>query len=267
MKKIGLLALVLVLALSAVGVGFAKWTDSVKFHGVVRTGEVSIGIADLGTTDDGYTSAWEFNRPDIGLDEQADWILDLNPGIVDDLKDVASFISTNRGNVVGTRTLDVTPWRSVDNPHPSVQDIQFVDGVEEVMNCVYPGYTAATRLAISNFGCVPVKIEDINFEISEVPGYTNAAILDFMVVTGWYAYLPDGNMMDFPLVADDGERLTICDLGEVLEGYQLHEGDTIMIGLKISFLEAIDKYDFMLPQDSGVAFTITVDATQWNEVV
>jgi len=42
MKKIGLLALALVLALGALGVGYAAWTDQITVEGTVNTGSVDI---------------------------------------------------------------------------------------------------------------------------------------------------------------------------------------------------------------------------------
>lgn len=42
MKKITILALVLVLCLASLGVGYAKWTDDIKIAGTVETGSVVI---------------------------------------------------------------------------------------------------------------------------------------------------------------------------------------------------------------------------------
>jgi len=42
MKKIGLLSLALVLALGALGVGYAMWSDTLQIVGDVNTGEVSV---------------------------------------------------------------------------------------------------------------------------------------------------------------------------------------------------------------------------------
>lgn len=43
-KKIGLLALALVLALGALGVGYATWTDTITIEGTVETGSVDINV-------------------------------------------------------------------------------------------------------------------------------------------------------------------------------------------------------------------------------
>jgi hypothetical protein len=44
MKKIGILILAVVLALGALGVGYARWSDVVYIDGTVKTGEVCVGI-------------------------------------------------------------------------------------------------------------------------------------------------------------------------------------------------------------------------------
>jgi len=49
-KKIGLLSLALVLALGALGVGYAMWQDTVTIEGTVNTGSVEISIEDLSET-------------------------------------------------------------------------------------------------------------------------------------------------------------------------------------------------------------------------
>lgn len=48
MKKIGLLVLALIMALGALGVGYAAWTSAVSVNATVATGNVLVGIKDLG---------------------------------------------------------------------------------------------------------------------------------------------------------------------------------------------------------------------------
>jgi len=52
MKKIGLISLALVLALGALGVGFAAWTDTITISGTVTTGEVDWEIGTCSLLDD-----------------------------------------------------------------------------------------------------------------------------------------------------------------------------------------------------------------------
>jgi hypothetical protein len=51
MKKIGLLALAIVLALGALGVGYAAWTDTIFINGTVNTGSVDIDAEYFSGTD------------------------------------------------------------------------------------------------------------------------------------------------------------------------------------------------------------------------
>lgn len=271
MKKIGIIAIVLVLCLAVVGVGFAKWSSTIRFNGNIETGEVSIGISDIGTTDDGVTSAWEIWRDDVGLDEQAQWIHDLYPGGIfpeDEYKDVASFTSQNvTGDYRGVKTVDVTPWRDNDQAE-SVQDINFYKGVREIVTNAYPGYKATTRLLIGCFGTVPVKIDDIRFQVSQ----GNADLLKYMVIeNAEYAYIPGGQLQ----VASGGnEGGGICELGSMLEGMQLHPCDTLLLILTFHFVEEVDlnedgriQPEEVMPQGDSVVFDIGVTASQWNEVV
>ncbi|MBA7566770.1 hypothetical protein ES708_08466 [subsurface metagenome] len=50
MKKIGLLALALVLALGTFGVAYAAWTDTIYIEGTVNTGSVDLSIVELSST-------------------------------------------------------------------------------------------------------------------------------------------------------------------------------------------------------------------------
>jgi len=50
MKKIGLLALALIMALGALGIGYAAWTDTINITGTVETGSVSLDIVDCSNT-------------------------------------------------------------------------------------------------------------------------------------------------------------------------------------------------------------------------
>jgi len=53
MKRIGLLALALVLALGALGVGYAAWTDTITITGTVNTGSVDLQVVN-------YSGTWVY---------------------------------------------------------------------------------------------------------------------------------------------------------------------------------------------------------------
>jgi predicted ribosomally synthesized peptide with SipW-like signal peptide len=56
MKKIGLLMLVMVIALGALGIGYASWTDQINVTGTVSTGSVNIDVT-------GYSGTWVYKVP------------------------------------------------------------------------------------------------------------------------------------------------------------------------------------------------------------
>ena len=71
MKRIGLLCLALVLALGALGVGYAAWTDTVVIEQTVQTGNLQVGIFAVAlkegdaknvTTVDVSHGAWKFDK-------------------------------------------------------------------------------------------------------------------------------------------------------------------------------------------------------------
>ena len=77
MKKIGIICLAVLLALGALGVGYAKWFDTLNIQGTVETGEL-----------DWEFVANSFNQKDVGLD----WTGDLmaSPVLTQLDKDVGS---------------------------------------------------------------------------------------------------------------------------------------------------------------------------------
>jgi len=55
MKKLSIIALVLVICLAAVGVGYASWTDTITIDGDVQTGSVDLQIR-------GYSNTWVYKN-------------------------------------------------------------------------------------------------------------------------------------------------------------------------------------------------------------
>lgn len=121
MKKIAILALSLVLALGVLGIGYAKWSDTVTITGTVNTGTIDLAIADVGVTD-------------LGPDPQCG-VGDNHEG-----KDVAQTVSAN-----GTKA-------SCEG---------FYNYITETFTNVYPWYKAGFTIQLTNCGTVPVKVETV----------------------------------------------------------------------------------------------------------
>jgi len=91
MKKIGLLLLALVVALGALGVGYAMWSDTITIDGTVNTGTVDINVT-------GYSATYVYKTmPDHGC-------------VVSDvpLKDTDNIDYTLVSYAVAAQTLDGT---------------------------------------------------------------------------------------------------------------------------------------------------------------
>ena len=75
MKKLGLISLALVLALGALGVGYAAWTDTITIEGTVNTGSVDINVE--------YFSGTDVYK-DLDTDEMVwvFWVKDREGGVV-----------------------------------------------------------------------------------------------------------------------------------------------------------------------------------------
>ncbi len=89
MKKIGLISLILVLALGALGVAYAAWTDTIIISGTVTTGELAIEFTAPAYTNDPSNQpdenmffdlhgTWEQMDKDVGVTTVT--ILDPGPG-------------------------------------------------------------------------------------------------------------------------------------------------------------------------------------------
>lgn len=252
MKKIGILAMVLVLCLSAVGIGVAKWTDSVRVEKVISSGEIEVGIADIGVTDQ-------------GLDHIAYWLrqelLDAgmtNAQINAERKDVATHTSvpTAGGNPwVGEKTLDPPGGMFGQDTYA------FYESCTETISNIYPGYMSGTYLLIGAFGTVPVKIESIDITALNDPDN----LLDYINITGYCIDVirSDGSIEPGGCAAGD-----LWDLEEDLAGIQLHPCDTIFVYVEFETYEyAIGSGDMgpTMPQGANAELQITVSASQWNE--
>jgi len=132
MKKIGLLCLALVLALGALGVGYASWTDQITINGSVSTGEVCLCIEEVGAL-----ATFTSDPCDTGI------------------KDANGLYSSCDGGIPVFSNLQPDEPKDV-----ACTDVIWVDcdTLEVVVTNGYPYYAAAVDLSVCNCGTVPVKL-------------------------------------------------------------------------------------------------------------
>jgi predicted ribosomally synthesized peptide with SipW-like signal peptide len=226
MKKVGLLILALVIALGALGVGYAKWTDTVMINGSVQSGSILLGINDRGTND-----------PLGTFDKQC------APGRNPERKDVGSMVSTNVGDSLFT-----------------LDEIQFYKSIDETFTNVYPWYSARTVIRVANGGTVPVKIENIIFSglnsslenwmtfswiITDENGITHpgSGCIGSLISSVNYIQIRGGSYITIDL--------TTCFIEESFGGLDPDTGEPIMV---------------KLPQGVTATYNVQIIGSQWNEV-
>lgn len=150
------------------------------------------------------------------------------PGNNAEGKDVAKTTSENAGNVKFT-----------------LGNTAYYGQINETITNAYPYYKTGTTVAIANGGTIPVKIESFNVVWNDPNG-----IVAHMQCAGWTA-------SDNGTVVRQGN--TWDGLYQFLNRYQLHPEHVLTI-------RADTYFDQGTPQGASASGTITVTASQWNEV-
>jgi hypothetical protein len=254
-KKIVLVCLALVIALGAMGFSYAMWSDTVTITSTIHTGDVELGLLNLGTSDDGVTDSivWCDGTREISAligtgsaDPQCG--IGANP----DRKGFASLVSTN-----GTANADCSGY---------------YEDITETFANVYPFYMGSTAIEIKNCGTIPLNICDIE------ANYTGGALPTDKDLVPW---------MDFSLCIEGsylGRFNTLDDLAVALltwfrnnnENLQIEPGEDVEFQLDICFDEEADQIgdDYpgvvmgqIMPQGATASYSIVITGCQWNETL
>jgi hypothetical protein len=245
LKKVGLLALALVLALGSLGVAYAVWTDQVYVTGVVHTGTLDIDIC-------GVSSTFVYKVPglgetDYGQDIQVDYFYE----------DTAPYHPPDGGMLVAQATTeDTSIWQDPLPPH----EILDIDSATMTFEGVFPGIDFMTDLELEYLGSVPAKVS-----IAEIAPLDSesAEALDSLMTLGEESGHTEGIWLDAELSTDDGGTFVdITNLDEdLLRGLQLEQNDLLHVSMHV-LLPEDPQYEH-LTLNFSVLFTIV----QWNEYV
>jgi hypothetical protein len=139
MKKFGILCLALVIALGALGVGYAAWTDTITIHGTVGTGTLCFGfdpgrISEVGGCPDKNFDSWVWDGYSVSCPMGYHF-----EGIADAPEDKCP------------ATVSFDP---VDEDGDGYADILYV-----TINDAYPYFCADISFWVCNCGTIPLKIE------------------------------------------------------------------------------------------------------------
>jgi hypothetical protein len=228
MKKIGLLSLALVLALGALGIGYAAWTDNIFISGTVETGSVCCHYVEPAfTLDDPYD---ELGAPRVSYDRTCDPVTMGNRHVYgtqegeNDAKDVGSSEATIKA----------------EDDHI----------VEVVLTNVYPCYFTTITTHIQNCGTIPVRLKEPTLTYPDP--YNAGQFVTVALPQGVITYIPGADQ--YGGISDVLQILWVDNIG-----YQLHEPpDEAEDSFHIHVLQAA-KPDFTY------TFTIARECIQWDE--
>lgn len=246
-KKIGLLCLALVLAMGALGVGFAMWSDTIYIKGIVQTGTVDVQFSnqrsndsfttppDLSTGDPALPGSW--THADLDTPMTWTWAGDVN---MPASKEVGSIDCTITTDCATNDTLNVT----------------IADG--------YPSYFGGIGFTIDNMGTVPVKVDTI--QLTSIGG---VAITPVNLTAGTYYYVDhETKTVDTSLdVNNDDYCIVISELahGQQIGAYGWPD-DALFGDIAIHVEQAAKENDDANYPVGGYKFTIGIKCSQWNEV-
>ena len=243
MKKIGILALALVMALGALGIGYAHWADELYIDGDINNGWVDVNFAsqyDNDRTDNGPLSldpmgpgewiGWEGGSPTWN-------------GARED-KDVASTTST------------YSAW---DEAYPS----DYGNTAKLIITNGYPSYWGSVMWDIENNGSVPVELWKVNLTAVDGPGADWVAGLPYVLEIGtrYYVDADVSGQIDQSLDAGD-------DFSFILSAHNTTQLDpyTASWGLPKGYLDITVHIEQDSAQKSDYTFTIEYVFANWNEV-
>lgn len=248
MKKVLFITLAIIMALGALGVGYASWTDKVNITGTVNTGTVSIEVLS-------YSGMWVWKTPG------ADAVYDpANPGSIGLIQDDQTI---TLANVAPPGAIDAFPFSGgALDPVAYANAAQGLTNKDIVVNFnnLFPidmgpeatespmPYTA--DFVIHNNGTVPVKVN-----------------LDNLAIV-WTGRQPNGDIVTSitaALSTDGGATYTpVAVLGVQLEpSYRLE----IMVNITVAEDGIIGGTGMNNADNQGLSGTITgtIGVIQWNE--
>ncbi|NLB51604.1 MAG: hypothetical protein GX808_01520 [Syntrophomonadaceae bacterium] len=241
MKKIRILALLMVFAFAALGGAYAMWSDSLVIDETVKTGNLDVTFLpdksfnpDPGPNYEGYINisdpygVYGTTADGEGLDE-------LDQG------------NDNANKNIGQIEYKIKKQQDDEGAFSNVNDLMTI-----TLKNGYPGYQERIFTTIKNVGTVPAK-----FDIDTINALS---IKDDLLVEIWFDAVPTlqkDNGADYMVWTNDPG----CDnpySAVKLEGYQIDPGEEIPVAIYTRVRQAAE-------QKTTYDFSIELKAIQWNE--
>jgi len=231
MRKIGLLALALVLALGALGVGYAAWTDTVTIEGTVNTGTVDIVV-------ENYSGMWMWKVPGGNPDYELSTDPAYKPQTVggNPVPFIVAYSSAAQTTAGATPApVDDSVTVTFDNLFPLTNAAGTVIPWEADFECHY-------------VGSIPVKVVLTPITI------TPTTLTDGGITT---------NVSGFIMRNDESVWTPITN--QELEGTQLHYCDRVRFVIEILVPQYTTEAANAANMDLSGTITGQIKVIQWNE--
>jgi hypothetical protein len=146
MKKIGLIALVAVLAVGGMGIGYAAWTDTIYINGTVGTGSVCLEIEPVFYGETNFCKD-SINKPNEPADYNwSGWIESRGSlSCPDGYRFVEKYCSDKD-------VAEITFAEVLDNDG-------YIEALEVTVWNAYPHFLGQITFEVCNCGTIPVKIK------------------------------------------------------------------------------------------------------------
>jgi hypothetical protein len=246
-KRIGFIALSLVIALGVLGVGYAAWFDTLILRGTVETGDVDINIIDLSGT----------------------YVWKTDPYYCPVAEDIVEiYVEHGWMDEIGTPPVDPEPADAIDAfPNDGEADIDPVAyGIAWMDDQDPDGDTVMVEFA-NLFPCTPVTVDLLVQYDGSIPVHLVAQMDPAMDPEGILAQLYACGYITFNgYEYENGVKGAWIDH---IDNIQLHEGDQIYVEMTIHIPQIHEEgHPFDQSELEGLGplcFGVKVYAVQWNE--
>jgi hypothetical protein len=264
MRKIGILAMCLVLALGAIGVGFAKWSETLEIDGIIETGWVDVQLSQC-TNDPGPTGLeiGDIYAGSLDPSEAGMWV-ELTPETCDSIWDGERYDKNVAStNCVLTQEDRPGPFGDKINTGPNTITVTIENG--------YPSYWGNLLFDIENIGTIPVKVARVQVvELSiDEESFTLEEPIDLIACETWLVRFVDGQPEIVPF--DEEEQtpdpelyefsihLSMLEYPVQIDPPEVEQGNVVYGDIDVHILQSA-------VEDTIYDFTVEIECIQWNLV-
>lgn len=261
MKRIGIIILVMVLAIGAIGGTFARWSDIIEVDVEVDTGSWVAGIADNGTW--GWTQDELLEATDYCFSNNC--LTETMPGALFDFLYGSNCCDDLADGILAIPNCQTPPPIS-ENLGDALftEPGEYYTRIRETIEGAYPDYNTGTTISIANGGTIPIKLLGLETENLNTLGIENP----FSAIQFWKAmeYDAEGVLVNTQCghLWDSLNDFLGSPDGCCSEPYQLHAGNYLDIDIYFRF--DVSNFNEELGGLSGnISWEWMIDWVPWND--